>query len=109
VKLARLRGPLVLVVLCAAPLVLWARSAPLDARLDGSFTTMTSLAVLCALAGTSAFALNLLLGARLRFVEAARVRAVVTDGIGAMPSFEGEPTGREIEDVAAFVSESAGR
>lgn len=70
VKRASLRGPLVLVVLCAVPLLLWARSAPLDARFDGSFTTLTSIAVLCAFAGTSAFALNLVLGARLRYVEA---------------------------------------
>jgi predicted ferric reductase/mono/diheme cytochrome c family protein len=70
VKLDRVRGPLALAVLCAAPLVLWAQSAPLDSRFDGSYTTLTSLAVLCALAGTSAFALNLVLGARLRFVEA---------------------------------------
>jgi predicted ferric reductase/mono/diheme cytochrome c family protein len=60
----------VLAVLSAAPLVLWTRTAPLDSRFDGSFTTLTSLAVLCAFAGTSAFALNLVLGARLRFVEA---------------------------------------
>jgi predicted ferric reductase/mono/diheme cytochrome c family protein len=70
VKLAPLRGPLVLLVLCAVPLVLWARSAPLDSRFDGSFTALTSLAVLSAFAGTAAFALNLLLGARLRLVEA---------------------------------------
>jgi predicted ferric reductase/mono/diheme cytochrome c family protein len=70
VKLAPLRGPLVLVALCAVPLVLWARSGPLEPRFDGSFATFESVAVLCAFAGTSAFALNLLLGARLRFVEA---------------------------------------
>jgi predicted ferric reductase/mono/diheme cytochrome c family protein len=70
VNLARVRGPIVLVVLCGAPLIFWARSAPLDSRFDGSYTTLTSLAVLCAFAGTSAFALNLVLGARLRFVEA---------------------------------------
>jgi predicted ferric reductase/mono/diheme cytochrome c family protein len=70
VKLASLRGPLVLVVLCAVPLVLWARSGPLDPRFDGSFATLESIAVLSAFAGTSAFALNLVLGARLRFVEA---------------------------------------
>jgi predicted ferric reductase/mono/diheme cytochrome c family protein len=70
VKLASLRGPLVLVALCAVPLVLWARSGPLDPRFDGSYTTLESVAVLCAFAGTSAFALNLVLGARLRFVEA---------------------------------------
>jgi mono/diheme cytochrome c family protein len=41
--------------------------------------------------------------------DAARVRAVVTDGAGAMPSFADELTGRHIDDVAAFVSESAGK
>jgi predicted ferric reductase len=51
------------------PLVLWARSAPLDQRFTGQLATLTSIAVLCAFAGTSAFALNLVLGARLRPVE----------------------------------------
>ena len=69
-KLAPLLGPVALTVLCAAPLLLWARSAPLDARFSGSFASLTSIAVLCALAGTAAFALNLVLGARLRVVEA---------------------------------------
>jgi predicted ferric reductase len=68
-SLATFRGPLVLLVLCTIPVVLWARSAPLDARFTGEFRTLTSLAVLCALAGTSAFALNLVLGARLKPVE----------------------------------------
>ena len=63
-------GPLVLVALCAIPLLLWARSAPLDSRFTGSFMSLTSVAVLLAFAGTSAFALNLVLGARLRGVEA---------------------------------------
>jgi predicted ferric reductase/mono/diheme cytochrome c family protein len=69
VTLTSVRGPLALVVLCAAPCVLWARSAPLDARFDGAFASLTSVAVLFAFAGTSAFALNLVLGARLRLVE----------------------------------------
>ncbi|CAN5657271.1 ferric reductase-like transmembrane domain-containing protein [soil metagenome] len=69
-KLASLRGPLVLAALCAIPLVLWARSAPLDGRFTGEFATLTSIAVLLAYAGTSAFALNIVLGARLRPVEA---------------------------------------
>src|SRR5919106_3192162 len=64
-----LRGPLALAVLCVVPLVLWAASEPLDDRFRGSFATLTSVAVLLALAGTSAFALNLVLGARLRLVE----------------------------------------
>jgi predicted ferric reductase len=56
-------------VLCIIPLVLWGRSAPLDQRFTGQFGTLTSIAVLCAFAGTSAFALNLVLGGRLRPVE----------------------------------------
>ncbi len=64
------RGPVALAALCAAPLVLWARAAPLDTRFGSSYTALTSIAVLCALAGTAAFALNLVLGARLRSVEA---------------------------------------
>ena len=68
--LAPLTGPLVLTVLCTVPLLLWARSAPLDSRFANSFTSLTSVAVLCAFAGTAAFALNLVLGARLRLVEA---------------------------------------
>lgn len=64
-----LRGPLALAVLYAVPLVLWARSAPLGPRFTGQFTILTSIAVLFAFAGTSAFALNLVLGARLRPVE----------------------------------------
>jgi predicted ferric reductase len=50
--------------------VLWAATAPLDTRFDGRFQTLTSIAVLLAYAGTAAFALNLVLGARLRVVEA---------------------------------------
>jgi len=69
-KLASLRGPVVLAALCAIPLVLWARSAPLDPRFTGQFAALTSIAVLFAYAGTSAFALNIVLGARLRPVEA---------------------------------------
>jgi predicted ferric reductase len=68
--LSTLRGPLALVALCAVPVVLWAGSEPLDDRFRGSYATLTSVAVLLALAGTSAFALNLVLGARLRLVEA---------------------------------------
>jgi predicted ferric reductase/mono/diheme cytochrome c family protein len=68
-KPVAVRGPLVLAVLYIIPLVLWARSEPLDQRFSGQFATLTSIAVLCAFAGTSAFALNLVLGARLRPVE----------------------------------------
>jgi predicted ferric reductase len=69
-RLVGLHGPLLLVSLCATPLVLWALAAPLDLRFQGRYQTLTSIAVLLAFAGTSAFALNLVLGARLRPVEA---------------------------------------
>jgi predicted ferric reductase len=65
-----LRGPLLLVSLYVTPLVIWAYTQPLDIRFQGRFLTLTSIAVLLALAGTSAFAVNLVLGARLRPVEA---------------------------------------
>ena len=67
---AALRGPLTLAVVYTVPLVLWAFAAPLSPRFAGRFTTLTSTAVLFAFAGTSAFAANLVLGARLRPVEA---------------------------------------
>ena len=63
------RGPFVLALACAIPVALWAGSAPLDSRFTGSYVTLTSLAVACALSGTTAFALNLVLGARIRVVE----------------------------------------
>ncbi len=68
-KLVGLRGPLLLVSLCATPLVLWAFRQPLDIRFQGRYQTLTSIAVLLAFAGTSAFALNLVLGARLALVD----------------------------------------
>src|ERR687896_1809063 len=69
-RLVALRGALVLGVLCTVPLALWAGSVSLGARFDGRYATLTSLATLAAYAGTAAFALNLVLGARLRPVEA---------------------------------------
>jgi predicted ferric reductase len=69
-RLVGLRGPLLLLSLCVTPLVLWAFAEPLDSRFQGRYQTLTSIAVLLALAGTVAFALNLVLGARLRPVEA---------------------------------------
>jgi predicted ferric reductase len=68
-RLVGLRGPVALISICLVPLVLWTQSVSLDQRFDGRYLSLTSLAVLAALAGTSAFALNLVLGARLRPVE----------------------------------------
>src|SRR5688500_4714953 len=47
-RLVGLRGPLLLVSLCATPLVLWALAAPLDLRFQGRYQTLTSIAVLLA-------------------------------------------------------------
>jgi predicted ferric reductase len=69
-RLGGLLGPFVLAFLYLVPLVLWAATGPLDTRFGGRFQTLTSIALLLAYAGTSAFALNLVLGARLRAVEA---------------------------------------
>lgn len=65
----RLRGPTALVALCTAPVVLWALAQSLSTRWTDPGITLTSMAVLLALTGTCAFALNLMLGARLRVVE----------------------------------------
>ena len=62
------RGPLAVATLCALPVALWLASAPLDTRFGGRYATLTSIAVALAYAGTAAFALNLVLGARLRIV-----------------------------------------
>lgn len=59
----KLRGPIALAILCVTPVGLWAVALPLDTRFTDASTTLSSLAVCLALMGTSAFALNLLLGA----------------------------------------------
>jgi predicted ferric reductase len=64
------RGPLAVTLLCAIPMILWATSAPLSPRFTGSTATLSSLGVLLGLAGTSAFAINLVLGARLHVTDA---------------------------------------
>ena len=48
-KLASLRGPLVFAGLVGIPLVLWARSVPLEQRFTGQFATLTSIAVVARL------------------------------------------------------------
>lgn len=63
------RGPITMAVLSLIPLVLWADALPLDARFTDAATTLSSVAVCLALAGTCAFALNLMLGARLGVVD----------------------------------------
>ena len=62
-------GPFLLGLLYLVPVALWANSAPLETRFLDRSTSLTSVGVACALAGVSAFSLNLVLGARLHFVE----------------------------------------
>ena len=73
VKLWRSRvsylGPVLIVVACAVPLVLWAQAAPFGLRFGGSAATLRSIAVLCGLAGITAFACNLVIGGRFAALE----------------------------------------
>ena len=55
--------------LCGVPVLLWATSSPLAPRFSDASTSLTALGVACGLAGISAFALNIILGTRLRTVE----------------------------------------
>ena len=66
----RVRGPLVLLALTVLPVGLWLGSGSIADRFAGSYRSLTSVAVILAYAGTAAFALNLVLGARLRPVAA---------------------------------------
>jgi predicted ferric reductase len=51
------------------PIVFWVAALPVGARFQDSAATLKSFANITALVGTAGFALNLLLGARLGFVE----------------------------------------
>jgi predicted ferric reductase len=64
-----LGGPLLLVLLCLVPVWLWARALPLEVRVADLSSTLSSVSVVLGLAGTCAFALNLVLGARFAFVD----------------------------------------
>ncbi len=65
----RMRGPITLTVLCLIPVLLWAAAAPLEGRFHDATTVLTSIGVCLALAGTCAFALNLVLGARISAID----------------------------------------
>lgn len=59
-----------LAALYAAPVVLWLASVPLDERVAGAAPSLTTIGAASGLAGATAYAANLLLGARLRSVTA---------------------------------------
>lgn len=65
----KIRGPIALAVLSLIPVGLWATARPLDTQFTDEQTALVSIAVSLALAGTSAFALNLVLGARLGAID----------------------------------------
>ena len=60
------RAWLVVGSLLLAPIVLWAAAQPLDSRFASPTATLASLANITALAGTAAFAVNLVIGSRIR-------------------------------------------
>jgi predicted ferric reductase len=62
-------GPLAIFILALVPAVLWAGMLPLSARFAGYHVSITSLAQLSGLVGISLFALVLILGARLAWLE----------------------------------------
>ncbi|MGH2827309.1 MAG: ferredoxin reductase family protein, partial [Actinomycetota bacterium] len=62
-------GPVLIVVACALPLALWAQAAPFGLRFGDSAATLRSIAVLCGLAGITAFACNLVIGGRFAVLE----------------------------------------
>ncbi len=56
---------------CIVPLGLWVMAAPLGPRFAGAAQSLTSIGTLLALAGVSSFALNLVLGGRIKLLESA--------------------------------------
>ena len=62
-------GVVVLLLLILVPVVLWAAMSPLGPRFATLTATLDSIAIALGLAGTASFALNLVLGGRLWFVE----------------------------------------
>jgi predicted ferric reductase len=62
-------GPGVIVVACLIPLWLWAEADPAGLRFGDNTATLRSIAILFGWAGIVAFSCNLVLGARIAFLE----------------------------------------
>lgn len=60
------RGPLAVAALCTIPVVLWWRAAPFDTRFLDTTATLSAIAVVFGLLGVTTYAVNILLGARLK-------------------------------------------
>lgn len=70
--LKRLKGSsgwILIVILCAIPLVLWARISPMAIRFGSLYATVISLGQLTGLVGAALFALSLILSGRFRWTE----------------------------------------
>ncbi|MDQ4143365.1 MAG: ferredoxin reductase family protein [Actinomycetota bacterium] len=64
--LVRIRGPLLMAALYVVPLLLWWEAVPEANRFPDTPTTLNQVGVLFGFAGISAYAVNVLLGARLK-------------------------------------------
>ncbi len=62
-------GVALLAALCLVPVLLWVATVPMTNRFGDWTVALASISVMCGLAGASAFALNLILGARLRSIQ----------------------------------------
>jgi predicted ferric reductase len=67
--LAARRAQVLAVILCLVPVALWALAAPPAERFADATTALRSISVVCGLAGASAFAVNMIMGARLKAVD----------------------------------------
>jgi predicted ferric reductase len=65
----RARGPWFAALLCCVAPALWLAAAPPGPRFTGALATLISVGVLAGLAGSSAVAVNLVLGGRLQTVD----------------------------------------
>jgi predicted ferric reductase len=64
--LQRYRGALAVIVLCLVPVALWAGAVPFEVRFATLQTSLTAVGAAFGVAGVTSFALNLVLGARLK-------------------------------------------
>ena len=62
-------GIIVVIFLSLAPVFLWLLSAPINLRFNGFTAVLTSIGQLSGLIGLALFAINLILAARLKFIE----------------------------------------
>ena len=62
-------GPAVIAGACLVPVLLWAQATPPGLRFGDAQATLRSIAILCGLAGITAFACNLVLGGRIAVIE----------------------------------------